>query len=176
MTRPNWEADEHESSAKHDERGRSGDGATARDIVVHNPNPDRRGRWLSVGIVVLGAVAIVQAVAFDIAASQLWNAILVGAALIATGAYNYARRADAAFGSVGVATLTAILGLWLVASPFVIGSETGTVAAANDVSAAVIAAVGLLVFGVGSYSAVTARARRRDAAARETAVYDRRGQ
>ncbi|WP_049896697.1 hypothetical protein [Natrialba chahannaoensis] len=176
MTRPTWDADEHEPSAKHDQRGRSGHCATARDVIVHNPNPNRRGRWLSASIVVLGAVAIIQAAAFDIVAGQLWNALLVGTALIATGAYNYAKRADAAFGSVGVATLTAILGLWLVASPFVIGPDTGTVAAANDFSAAMTAAVGLFVFVIGSYSAATARLRRGKADARETAVYDRRGQ
>ncbi|ELY94999.1 hypothetical protein C483_01486 [Natrialba hulunbeirensis JCM 10989] len=176
MTRPNWDADEHESSAKHDDRARSDDGATARDIIVHNPNPDRRGRWLPASIVVLGAIAMVQAVAFDIVAGLRWNALLVGAALIATGAYNYVRRTDAALGSVGVATLTAILGLWLVASPFVIGPETATVAAANELSATITVVVGLLVVGIGSYSAVTARARRGDADARETAVYDRRGQ
>ncbi|ADD03898.1 uncharacterized protein Nmag_0307 [Natrialba magadii ATCC 43099] len=176
MTRPTWDADDHEPSAKHDERGRSEGGATARDVIAHNPNPDRHGRWLSASIVVLGAVAIVQAAAFDIVAGLLWNALLVGAALIATGAYNYARRADAEFGSVGVAMLTSVLGLWLVASPFVIGPETGTVAAANELSATITVVVGLLVVGIGSYSAVTARARRGDADARATAVYDRRGQ
>ncbi|WP_049924612.1 hypothetical protein [Halopiger djelfimassiliensis] len=174
MTRPLWEASEHDPDASHDERGRRDGTVTNRDAIEHRPNPDERGTRLATALVVLGAVTIGLAVAFDFPASQFWNALLAGVVLCATGAYNYVRRSNEAFGSAGAAAFAALVGLWLVASPALVGPEPGGAATAD--SGAWIGVVGLLAFAIGSYSAVTVRKRRRAAEARSTAVYDRRGQ
>lgn len=176
MTRPTWNADEHAADRPHDDRGHDPDDPTHRDLVEHEPNPSRRGRWLSAAIVVLGVVAILGAVATDPAAGRLWNDALAGAALVALGGYNAYRRSRRQLGSVGVASLASVVGLWLLASPFLFGPETGLVAARDPTGVAITAVVGLLAFGLGTYSAIAALVRRRDADARPTAVYDRRGQ
>ncbi|WP_323173828.1 hypothetical protein [Natrialba sp. PRR66] len=175
MTRPTWDASEHERTAKHDERGRNADAVAARDVIEHEPNSERRGTWLSASIVLLGAIVIGQAIAVDIVPGQRWNAYLTGTALIAAGGYNYARRADRDLGSTGVAALSTIVGVWLVVSPFVIGLDGGR-SATNEFSVAAMVGSGLLVVVIGSYSTVVTRKRRRNAEMRRTAVYDRRGQ
>ncbi|ELY90897.1 DMT family transporter [Natrialba taiwanensis] len=175
MTRPTWDASEHEQTAKHDERGRDADAVAARDVIEHEPNSERRGTWLSASIVLLGAIVIGQAIAVDSATGQRWNAFLTGAALIVAGGYNYARRADRDLGSTGVAALSTIVGVWLVVSPLVMGPNSGR-SAATEFSMAAMIGSGLLVVVIGSYSAVVIRKRRRNAGMRRTAVYDRRGQ
>ncbi|WP_436344189.1 SPW repeat domain-containing protein [Natronorubrum sp. FCH18a] len=164
---------EHDPDAKHDERG--GADAIDRDRIEYDPNPDKRGLWLSAIIAVLGGWMVVQAVAFDLAASQFWNAVFAGAALLAVGAYNSYRRSKAEFGSAGLAVFAALVGLWLVAAPFLIGPGEGIVAAQSDVGAWNDVVVGLLTLGLGLYSASKIRDRRRDADARQAATFDRRG-
>lgn len=176
MTRPTWDADEHAPDRPHDERGHDDDDPTRRDLVEYEPNPMRRGRWLSAVAALLGVVLVGQAIALEPTASQFWNDILVGTAVIVLGGYNWYRRSNREFGSVGVATLLALVGLWLVASPFLFVPGTDALLASADVSGWLTVVVGLLVAVLGSYSAVSAAGRRRTADARPTAVYDRREQ
>ncbi|APW99131.1 hypothetical protein CHINAEXTREME_15730 [Halobiforma lacisalsi AJ5] len=179
MTGSDWDASEHDPDAKHDERSHTDDRRTDRDVIEYRPNREQRGTLLSVAVVLLGVVTIAGTLAIDFAESHAWNAGLIGVALCVFGAYNYYRRANQELGSVGVETLAAIAGLWLVASPFLFGPETGTAgpaAAGTEIGAGFLLIVGLLTFGVGSYSAAIAHKRRREADARPTAVYDRRGQ
>ncbi|WP_049927343.1 SPW repeat protein [Halopiger goleimassiliensis] len=171
MTRPTWDADEHAPDRKHDERGHDEGEPTDRDTIEHEPNPGRRGRWLAALVAVLGAALIGQAIVLETPASAFWNEVLVGATLVALGAYNYYRRSKRELGSASVAMLAAVLGAWLVASPFAIG-DGGTL----EASAWPPIVIGLLAIVLGSYSAVATRRRRRNADARPTAVYDRRGQ
>ncbi|WP_306058906.1 SPW repeat domain-containing protein [Natronococcus wangiae] len=163
------DASGHDPDAKHDERG--GRDVTTRDRIEHQPNPDERGTRLSAAIGLLGLWLVVQAVWLNPAPGRFWNAVLVGGALLAVGAYNFHRRANEEFGSAGVATFAALLGLWLVASPLLFGGESGTAAAAAGE-----VVVGLLAVGFGTYSAVAIRNRRKEADARSTATYDRTGQ
>lgn len=165
---------EHDPDANHDERG--GADAIDRDRIEYDPNPAKHGRWLSAGIGLLGLWMIVQAVWLDLAASQLWNDVLVGAALLSIGAYNTYRRSKAEFGSAGLATFAAIVGLWLIVAPFLLGPGDGLLAATNEIGAWIDVAVGVLAVGLGLYSAATIRDRRREADARPTATFDRRGQ
>ena len=176
MTRPTWDADEHAPNRTHDERGHDDDGPTRRDLVEHEPNPTQRGQWLSAVAALLGAVLIGQAIALEPAAGQFWNDVLVGTAVIALGGYNWYRRSNREFGSVGVATLLALVGLWLVGSPFLFVPGTDALLASGDVSGWLTVVVGLVVAALGSYSAVSAAGRRRAADARPTAVYDRGAQ
>lgn len=167
--------DEHDPREKHDERGRNADAVTRRDAIGHRPNPDRRGRWLAAIVGILGGWLLVQAVWFEPGPARLWNDIAVGTALLAAGAYNLYRRSNGEFASAGVAMLAALLGLWLVATPFLFGPDPGG-SGADGIVASMGVVVGLLVFAASAYSAYAIRARRRNADPRPTAVYDRRGQ
>jgi len=136
-----------------------------RDVDdAYDPNPEERGKWLSAAIVLLGLWMIVQALMFDLVASQFWNDVIVGALLMATGGYNYTRRANERFGNVAAATLAALLGLWLVASPFMFGADAGLTEATNDAGFWNDIVVGLLALGLGAYSAYEIRDRRSEVA------------
>ncbi|MFC4542344.1 SPW repeat protein [Halosolutus amylolyticus] len=167
---------EHDPNAKHDRRREDGQAVTHRDRIEYEPNPDRRGRRLSAFVALLGLWVVGTAVAFDLSAAAVWNDALVGAALIATGAYNYYRRSRRELGSAGVAWFAAILGLWVLVSPFVVGPAPDPAGTGSAIGGWNHVLVGLLAFGAGSYSAMVVRARRKAADARPTATYDRRGQ
>ena len=134
----------------------------------HDPNPGERGKWLSAVIAVLGLWMIVQAFLFDLVATQMWNDVIVGALLAAVGAYNYYRRSDEQLGNLGAAAVAALLGLWLIAAPFVFGADTGFAEAVNELGFWNDIVVGLLALAAGAYSAYKIRDRRNDA--RRTAV------
>ena len=133
-----------------------------RDVNDYDPNPNERGKWLSALIALLGGWMIVQALLVDLIASQFWNDILVGALLLAVGAYNYYRRADEEFGSIAAATLAALLGLWLIAAPFMFGADGGATETVNDLGFWNDILVGLAVTSLGAYSAYKARDYRED--------------
>ncbi|MDS0474738.1 hypothetical protein [Natrinema sp. 1APR25-10V2] len=152
-----------------EEDNRGDEAMTGRDRTAFSPNPDEDGKWLSAVVGLLGAVLIAVAVVLDPVASQFWNDVLIGATLFVAGAYNYSRRSSEELGSLGVAVLVALLGLWLVASPFLFGGNGG-VEAATDLGFWTDVVVGLLAAGLGAYSAIGIRGRRRDATVRDTAV------
>lgn len=150
------------------DRGVTGDpDATGRSTTAGDPdtpggfetNPGGRGKWISAVIGLLGLWMILQAVLLDLTAGQFWNDVIVGVLLVVVGGYNYYRRADERLGNIGAATLAALVGLWLVAAPFVFGAgETaGEAAFWNDV------VVGLLALVLGAFSAYRGRSRRRAA-------------
>ncbi|WP_137287036.1 SPW repeat domain-containing protein [Halorussus salinisoli] len=128
-----------------------------------SPNPNERGKWLSAIIALLGLWMLAQAFLFDIVASQFWNDIVAGALLLAVGAYNYSRRGSDEVGSVGAAAIAALVGLWLVAAPFMFGADAGTTEAVNDLAFWNDIVVGLLALGVGAFSAYSARDQQREA-------------
>lgn len=119
-------------------------------------NPAERGKGMSALIALLGLWMIVAAVWITPIAAQFWNDVVVGVLLVGLGGYNYYRRADETAGSVGVASLVALLGLWLIASPFVL--ETG--ATVTDATANLAfwnhVVVGLIALAIGAYSAYEA--------------------
>lgn len=143
-----------ETSATTDDPGMGDD----PDVTAgYDANPGGRGKWISAIIGLLGLWMILQAVLFELTAGQFWNDVIVGALLLAVGGYNYYRRADERLGNIGAATLAALIGLWLVASPFVFGAGDAASGFAfwNDL------VVGLLALVLGAYSAYRGRSRRR---------------
>lgn len=123
-------------------------------------NPTERGKWVSALVALAGVWLVGGALLFDALAASFWNGIIVGGALVVLGGYNYYRRSSDELGSTAAATLTALLGLWLVAAPFVYGggfdaggsfAELTTEAWFwNDI------VVGLVVLVLGVYSAYEA--------------------
>lgn len=149
---------------------RGDEGLTGGDRTPYGPNPDERGTELSAVIGLLGLALIAQALVLELVAAQFWNDSFVGATLLVAGAYNYFRRSNEEFGSLGVASFVALLGLWLVASPFLLGSESGIAETASDLGFWTDIIVGLLAFGIGSYSTYAIRDRRRHVDVRRTAT------
>lgn len=162
--------DEHDPSEKHDKRGRSGDTVSHDDTIGHRPNPAGRGRWLSGIVALLGGLLVVWPLVFDLEPARFADAVIVGGGLLAAGAYNAYRQSNEGMGSAGVATLGAILALWLFVTPFLLGTDGGTIGGLVDV------VVGVTAFLMSAYSAWEIRVRRRAADPRPTAIYDRRGQ
>ncbi len=119
-------------------------------------NPAERGKWVSALVALVGLWLIVEPFLFEMTAANFWNDVIIGAALVVLGAYNYYRRADERLGSVAVGVFVALLGLWLIAAPYVFGVEGGITEATglafwND------AIVGALTLILGAYSAYEAR-------------------
>jgi len=160
-----WRED---GTGKHDTRG--DEGVTGGDKTPFEPNPGERGTRLSAAIALLGLAVLGQAFVLELAAGQFWNDVFVGATLLITGAYNYARRANGDFGSTGVAVLAALVGLWLVAAPFLLGAGSGGVETTSDPGFWTDIVAGLLAAGLGTYSAVRIRSRRRAVDVRPTAT------
>jgi len=125
-------------------------------------NPRETGKWISALVALIGAWLVVQAYLLDPIAGNFWSDIIVGVALVALGGYNYYRRSDARNGSVAVGGFVALLGLWVIATPFLLGSTEGTAAVQSDIEFWNDIAVGTGVFLLGTYSAYAAR--NRDAA------------
>jgi thiol:disulfide interchange protein len=128
----------------------------------YDPNPSESGKWLSAIIALLGAWMILEALLFDLVASQFWNDVIVGALLLAVGGYNYSQRAKEQIGSVAAASLAALLGLWLIATPFMFGAELGLTETVNVAGFWNDIVVGLVAFVLGAYSAYTARDQQQD--------------
>jgi len=120
-------------------------------------NPTESGKWISALVALIGLWLLLQAFVFDPIAGNFWSDVIVGVALVALGGYNYYRRANEELGSVGVGAFVALLGLWMIATPFVLGSTEGTAAVEFDIEFWNDVAVGLLTFLLGAYSAYEAR-------------------
>ncbi|WP_123538558.1 SPW repeat protein [Halosimplex salinum] len=120
-------------------------------------NPTESGKWISIAVAVLGLWLLVQSFLFDPIAGNFWSDVIVGAALVVLGAYNYYRRANDRLGSVGVGAFVALLGLWLIATPFILGSTEAGAGIESDIEFWNDIVVGLLTFVLGAYSAYQAR-------------------
>lgn len=129
----------------------------------YRANPDESGKWVSALIGLLGAWMIVEAVILEIVLTQFWNDVLVGALLLAVGGYNYYRRSNKEIGSMAAAAIAALLGIWLIAAPFILGADTIGVDTTNDMAFWNDMIVGLLALILGAYSAYEVRKDQRTA-------------
>lgn len=124
------------------------------ETVTAHRNPGERGKWISMLIALLGLWLLAEAIVLDLGDANFWNDVIIGLALVVLGGYNYYRRSDERFGSVSVGAFVALLGLWLLAAPFVLEPEGAAAMDAipfwNDVI------VGLLALVLGAYSAYEA--------------------
>jgi len=122
-------------------------------------NPREAGKWISAFVAVLGLWLVAQAYMLNPIAGNFWSDVIVGVALIALGGYNYYRRSDEGLGSVAVGAFVALLGLWLIATPFILGSTDGAGAVETDAEFWNDVVTGTVVFILGAYSAYQARDR-----------------
>lgn len=131
----------------------------------YDTNPGKQGKWISALIALAGLWLIGEALFVDLLLEEstvlgiedFWNDLIVGVALATLGGYNYSRRANETLGSAGVAGLAALLGLWLVISPFALGIEVNITEITPELGFWHDVVVGLLVFGFSAYSAYETR-------------------
>jgi thiol:disulfide interchange protein len=132
------------------------------DVEEYDPTPSEQGKWVSAVIALIGVWMLAEAFLFDVVPGQFWNDVIVGGLLLAVGGYNYYRRANEEIGSVGAAAVAALVGLWLVAAPFLFGAQAGLTEATNALAFWNDIVVGLLALGLGAYSAYEAREQREE--------------
>ncbi len=155
----------------------SSDHSDDRDVVAEydadedgmKPNPREQGKWISGLVALIGAWMIaapfvfetIWPAQFELLEAHFWSDVIVGLALLVLGGYNYYRRSDERLANSGVAMLIALLGLWMIATPFVFGIEGADVGmdvlADGDLMAWNDVLLGLVVFLLGAYSAYEAR-------------------
>lgn len=99
-------------------------------------------KWLAGLNGLLGLWLVVVPFVFGVHSVVTWNAIVVGLLVAATGGYNFHRTRQGAAVNVSVALVVLILGVWVVAAPFVFRLEGG--ARLNDLLVG-----GLLVLSAG---------------------------
>jgi hypothetical protein len=81
-------------------------------------------RWIGGISALFGAWLFVSAFVFDMSGAHFWNDLVVGAAIVVLAGYS-ATQADAMSpGNSWTSGLAALLGLWMIATPFVYGAAT----------------------------------------------------
>lgn len=124
----------------------------------YDTNPSERGKWVSGIIALAGAWLVFEAFALDVLLlGNFWNDVIVGVLLVVLGGYNYYRRSNEELGSTAVAGLAALLGLWLIVSPFVYAVDVGTAELTTEMGFWNDVIVGLVVLALGAYSAYETR-------------------
>lgn len=140
-----------------DDRGRD-----PRDDSTQIANEERRRKVsvLSAIIAVIGAWVSLSVIAiFDVSQAAFWNNVLVGAFVFVAAAYNYYRLANDIPLSVGISALVALLGIWLIIAPALLGMAAG--AGLSDSPFWSTLGSGLLIAGLAAYNAYDARDARR---------------
>lgn len=121
-----------------------------------NRNYGQRGKWASAVVALLGAWLVVAAFVFPLLAANFWNHVIVGILAVVLGGYNYARRSSERYGSVAAAAFVALLGLWLVVSPWIVDTEFAGTDVVTEVGFWNAIVVGALMLLLGVYSAYEA--------------------
>lgn len=129
---------------------RSG-GRDPRDESTQVANEERRQKTSVISLLVatLGAWTALSVLVFQTDAAPLWNDVLVGLAVAAAAGYNYYRVINDVPLSTGIATLVAVLGIWLIISAALLEMTGGLFWSTL--------ATGLLIAGLAGYNAYEAR-------------------
>lgn len=99
--------------------------------------------------VLLGLWLVVAPFLLTTTTAGLWNDVLMGLGIATFAGYNYYRTTQGTEVSLGSSATVAIIGVWLIFAPFVLGGITGA-ALLNDVT------VGVVVALTGTYNAYVA--------------------
>ncbi|ARS88325.1 SPW repeat protein [Natrarchaeobaculum aegyptiacum] len=85
---------------------------------------DAQGRkWLSGFVSLIGLWIAISPFLYEAAASMLWSSVIVGAGIFLLAGYNFYRHVADHPTSLGVMSLVALLGLWVLVSPFAMAGE-----------------------------------------------------
>lgn len=127
------------------------DGPDPRDESTALADEERRRKTsvLSIIVAALGVWVAVSVLFFDTGEASLWNNLLVGAVVFVAAGYNVYRLSNDIPLSTGVASLVAILGVWLIVSPALL--EMAELLFWSTLAS------GLLIAGLSGYNAYEAR-------------------
>ncbi|QLG48998.1 SPW repeat domain-containing protein [Natrinema halophilum] len=130
-------------------------GRDPRDESTQVANEERRRKTsvLSLLVAALGAWVTLSVTVFETTAASHWNNVLVGLVVLAAAGYNYYRLINDIPVSTGIASLIAVLGIWLIVSTALL-RMTGSLFWST-------LATGLLIAGIAGYNAYEAREARR---------------
>ncbi|WP_232686574.1 SPW repeat domain-containing protein [Halobacterium zhouii] len=76
------------------------------------------GRWLAGVSALIGAWIFVSAFLYELQVGHFWNNVIVGAAIVVLAAYSGYQAMEMS-ASRGASGLAALLGLWMIVTPFV---------------------------------------------------------
>ncbi|NGM67675.1 hypothetical protein G6M89_01395 [Natronolimnobius sp. AArcel1] len=127
-----------------DERDPGDDGT-----LIASEERRRNTPIVSAIVAVLGAWVALSVLVYDVSGATLGNNVLVGAVVFVAASYNYYRLANDIPLSVGVASLVAVLGIWLIISAALFEMIGGMFWSTL--------ATGLLIAGLSGYNAYEAR-------------------
>lgn len=106
---------------------------------------DRTGpgarKWLSALVALVGLWVGASPFVYGATSIARWNNLAVGGAVFLLGAYNFYRTNEGQVPHVGIAGVAALLGLWSIVAPFVLGFESRGLIWSTAVSGLVIAAL-----------------------------------
>ncbi|ELY76260.1 SPW repeat domain-containing protein [Natrinema pallidum] len=145
-----------EATADIDSGTGAGDGTRAggrdpRDEPMQVATAERRRKTsvISLLVAVLGAWVALSVFVFRTAPAPLWNDVLVGLVVFVAAGYNYYRVTNDVPISTGIASLIAVLGVWLIVSAALLGMVGGLFWSTL--------ATGLVIAGLAGYNAYEAR-------------------
>ncbi|WP_207590506.1 SPW repeat domain-containing protein [Halomontanus rarus] len=100
-------------------------------------------QWVSALVALIGLYVVASPFIFEATDTATWNDTLVGTGIFVLAGYNFVRLSRDRLASVGIASLTVLLGLWLVVAPAVIemgSNELATGTAVSGLAVAVLSA------------------------------------
>ncbi|AGB32015.1 hypothetical protein C488_05953 [Natrinema pellirubrum DSM 15624] len=103
-------------------------------------------QWISALAALLGLYLVASPFLLESTDAAVWNDTLIGTAIFLTAGYNFYRLSKDRLASVGVASLTVLLGLWALVSPSFIDMGGNALATGTAIS-------GLLVAALAAYNA-----------------------
>ncbi|MFB6075199.1 MAG: SPW repeat protein [Haloarculaceae archaeon] len=105
-------------------------------------------RWLSGISALFGAWVFVSVFALGASGSHYWNDLVVGAAIFILAGYSFLQEASEP-SVVWTSALAALLGLWMIATPFVYSGVSSTMMWSGVISGVVVA----ILSGYDAYDA-----------------------
>ncbi len=98
-------------------------------------------QWVSAVIALLGLYLVASPFIFEATEAAIWNDTLVGTAIFLLGGYNFYRMSRDRLASVGVASLTVLLGLWALISPYLIEMGSNELVTGTTITGVLVAAL-----------------------------------
>ncbi|UTF54035.1 SPW repeat protein [Natronosalvus rutilus] len=96
-------------------------------------------QWLSALVALIGLYVVASPFIFEATDAAAWNDTLVGTAIFLLAGYNFYRLSRDRLASVGAASLTVLLGLWLLIAPSFIEMGSDQLATGTAISGALVA-------------------------------------
>lgn len=115
-------------------------------------------QWVSALVGLVGLWIVASPFLFEATETAIWNNTIVGTVIFLLAGYNFYRMTKDRLASVGAAALAALLGLWILVTPFVMEMGSDELATSTAVSGLVVAALAAYNAYANNAADVTERA------------------